>query len=99
MFAKYLLCALIVPIITDSVQVNEISGQNEIIDTNFIRDPPIEYATNNNYNQGSGGGTWLDTAKNALTGPAGQMVVHVAKEMISRSTGNSQVGNLNLFTL
>lgn len=34
---------------------------------------------------------WVDTAKDALSGPAGQMVVHFAKEMISRSTGNSQV--------
>lgn len=35
--------------------------------------------------------TWLDTARNALSGPTGQIVVHMAKEMISRSTGNSQV--------
>lgn len=35
--------------------------------------------------------TWFDTARNALSGPAGQIVVHMAKEMISRSTGNSQV--------
>lgn len=35
--------------------------------------------------------TWFDSARNALSGPAGQIVVHMAKEMISRSTGNSQV--------
>lgn len=34
---------------------------------------------------------WFDTAKDAMSGPAGQMVVHFAKEMISRSAGNSQV--------
>lgn len=34
---------------------------------------------------------WLERAKSALVGPAGQVMVHVAKEMISRSAGNSQV--------
>lgn len=34
---------------------------------------------------------WFETATNALAGPAGQMVVHFAKEMISRQAGNSQV--------
>lgn len=37
--------------------------------------------------------TWLDSARNALSGPAGQIVVSMAKEMISRSTGNSQVSD------
>lgn len=35
--------------------------------------------------------TWFDSARNALSGPTGQIVVQMAKEMISRSTGNSQV--------
>lgn len=35
--------------------------------------------------------TWFETARNAMSGPAGQIVVQMAKEMISRSTGNSQV--------
>lgn len=34
---------------------------------------------------------WMETAKNALAAPAGQMAVHFAKELISRSAGNSQV--------
>lgn len=34
---------------------------------------------------------WIETAKNALAAPAGQMAVHFAKELISRSAGNSQV--------
>lgn len=34
---------------------------------------------------------WMDTAKSALAQPAGQLAVHFAKEMIRRSTGNSQV--------
>ncbi len=49
--------------------------------------------TNSVYETNRGRG-WMDTAKDALSGPAGQMVVHFAKEMISRSTGNSQVMNL-----
>lgn len=49
--------------------------------------------TNSVYESNRGRG-WMDTAKDALAGPAGQMVVHFAKEMISRSTGNSQVMNL-----
>lgn len=36
---------------------------------------------------------WMDSAKNTLSGPAGQLMVHFAKEMISRSAGNSQVFN------
>lgn len=46
--------------------------------------------TNSVYDADKGRG-WMDKAKDALAGPAGQMVVHFAKEMISRSTGNSQV--------
>lgn len=45
------------------------------------------------YDSNKGRG-WMDSAKDALAGPAGQMVVHFAKEMISRSTGNSQVNDL-----
>lgn len=46
--------------------------------------------THSVYDSNKGRG-WMDTAKEALAGPAGQMVVHFAKEMISRSAGNSQV--------
>lgn len=41
----------------------------------------------------SGGGGWLASATNALAAPAGQIAMHFAKEMISRSAGNSQVRN------
>lgn len=67
-------------------EVSLISALNEITDPNYGRDPMVPY---NNY--AGGQGTWFDSAKNALAGPAGQMVVHMAKEMISRSAGNSQV--------
>lgn len=42
------------------------------------------------YERSEGRG-WMDTAKSALAQPAGQLAVHFAKEMIRRSTGNSQV--------
>lgn len=48
------------------------------------------YNANNGNGVGNGGG-WWETARNALSGPAGQIIVSMAKEMISRSTGNSQV--------
>ncbi|KAG4079246.1 hypothetical protein HA402_006969 [Bradysia odoriphaga] len=54
--------------------------------------------TNSVYESNRGRG-WMDTAKDALSGPAGQMVVHFAKEMISRSAGNSQILSLNLTNL
>lgn len=38
-----------------------------------------------------GGGGWLASATNALAAPAGQIAMHFAKEMISRSASNSQV--------
>lgn len=65
--------------------IEVISAQNDIMDPNYGRDPMTTY------NSQGGQGTWFDSAKNALAGPAGQMVVHMAKEMISRSAGNSQV--------
>ena len=43
------------------------------------------------FEKNTSAGTWMDTAKTALSGPAGKMVVHIAKEMLSRSAGNSQV--------
>lgn len=42
------------------------------------------------YDRNKGRG-WMEQAKDAIAGPAGQMMVHFAKEMISRSAGNSQV--------
>lgn len=34
---------------------------------------------------------WMKSAQNILAGPAGQMMVQFAKELISRSSGSSQV--------
>lgn len=37
------------------------------------------------------GVSFMKNAKEAIQGPAGQIMVHMAKELISRSAGNSQV--------
>lgn len=44
-------------------------------------------------------GSWMDTAKTMMQGPAGQVVVNIAKEVISRSVGGTQVLSLNLTNL
>ncbi|XP_055597754.1 uncharacterized protein LOC129747521 [Uranotaenia lowii] len=51
--------------------------------------------------QGSttGGRGFVDTAKDLIGSPAGQLAMSFAKEMISRSAGNSQVLSLNLTNL
>ncbi|XP_055908228.1 uncharacterized protein LOC129943040 [Eupeodes corollae] len=47
----------------------------------------------------NGQGSWFKSAENVLAGPAGHVVVEVAKDLLSRSTGNSQVLSLNLTNL
>lgn len=42
---------------------------------------------------------WFESARNALSTPAGHIVIHMAKELISRSTGNSQVGHASTIEL
>ncbi|KAJ6635753.1 hypothetical protein Bhyg_14339 [Pseudolycoriella hygida] len=69
-------------------------GCVDLIRSDFSRDEN----TNSLYESNKGRG-WMDTAKNALAGPAGKMVVYFAKEMISRSSGNSQILSLNLTNL
>lgn len=97
---KYIGCALIVPTLIGSAIIDDVTaGQNEITELDYNR-APVDYGGNYVGNvEASGSTTWLDTARNALSGPAGQIVVHVAKEMISRSTGNSQILSLNLTNL
>lgn len=43
--------------------------------------------------------SWTNSFKRALQGPTGQMVVHIAKEVIARQVGGSQVLSLNLTNL
>ncbi|XP_039952646.1 uncharacterized protein LOC120769599 [Bactrocera tryoni] len=42
---------------------------------------------------------WLQAAQDMIASPAGHVVTQVAKELINRSTGNSQVLSLNLTNL
>lgn len=52
------------------------------------------YSRQQQQQQASGGRGFAETAKDLLTSPAGQLAVSFAKEMISRSAGNSQVDRL-----
>lgn len=52
--------------------------------SNGLETDLVESSSNNNNG-------WLATATNALAAPAGQIAMHFAKEMISRSASNSQV--------
>lgn len=104
MCSKGLVCTLVILLVSKLVRPDDLTAQNEIMDSNYSGDQmnygnrhqvdnvpgngPID---NNAYASQQVGESWLDTAKNALSGPTGQIVVHMAKEMISRSTGNSQV--------
>ena len=40
--------------------------------------------------------SWLKTAQDVVASPAGHVVVQVAKELLNRSAGNSQVNTLFL---
>lgn len=97
MLIKHIVCALIVPSLIGSAIIDDVpNAQNEINEMDYNHAPADYYGSNNNNsNEGVRGHTWLDTARKSLSGPAGQMVVHMAKEMISRSTGNSQVNAIN----
>lgn len=109
MFIKFGFCVIVISMVVRSERLDDVNVQNEIIDTNLKRESmnygerdinnsqSVDYYNNNyNYNGNggyNGGSTWFDAARTALSGPAGSIVVQMAKEMISRSTGNSQVKN------
>lgn len=102
MFLKCVIGSLVISLALKSVCSEDIT-QNEIIDSNYSGNQygnrhEIDIISGNGQMNNDGYGqpqpptkTWIESARNALSGPAGQMVVHMAKEMISRSTGNSQV--------
>lgn len=95
MLLKYFVCVLIVASVASSAIIDDpANGQNGIVDADFTR-ATTDYTDASAVNAygNSVGSTWIETARNALSGPAGQMVVHMAKEMINRSAGNSQVKN------
>lgn len=68
---------------------NEISELNNGFE-NIIHESEKDYNIQPHENASSNN-SWLDSAKRLMAEPAGQIAVHVAKEVISRSTGNSQV--------
>lgn len=90
-----LVCFLMLVCAAKLVQSDETNAQNEL--NGFNRGfENIIYGTDKDYNiqaydNASSSNSWLDSAKSLMAEPAGQIVVHVAKEVISRSTGNSQV--------
>lgn len=101
MFSKCVLGVFILSLALKTVRLDDLTAQNEIMDSNYNGDQ-MNYGNRHEMVNGNGpidngiepqpaGESWLNTARNALSGPAGQIVVHMAKEMISRSTGNSQV--------
>lgn len=72
-----------------------LNSNNEILESNYSHDQ-LDYSHGNKnvaLMPDQKPITWLQTARDALGGPAGEFVVHFAKEMISRSAGNSQVKN------
>lgn len=103
MLVKCVFSVFIIALAVKSVRLDDTMLENEIMDSNFSGDymkygnhrdmnnMPSNLPMENSYPAEPPKESWLDSAKNALSGPAGQMVVHMAKEMISRSTGNSQV--------
>lgn len=58
-------------------------------DAGAVLDPNIEEQ----------GGDWLQSIKRLLKGSAGQLVVNLAKEIVSRQVGGTQVLSLNLTNL
>lgn len=60
---------------------------------------PMPELVNNNLGGGFMGSGFMNTARNFVTSPTGQMAVSMAKEFISRSAGGNQVLSLNLTSL
>lgn len=98
-----MICVLVISVAMKSVHSDDMVSHNEIMDSDFSGDQ-ISYGKRNEIDNiaarplenaygppAPAETSWLDSARTALSGPAGQIVVNMAKEMISRSTGNSQV--------
>lgn len=81
-----LCCIFVVSVLSNQfVQSVVITQQSQVLKNNDLTVEP-----NVNYNSRQPRG-WKDMASNAIAGPAGQLVVHFAKEMMSRQDGSSQV--------
>lgn len=89
---KQIVCGFVLLLTFSAVRSDEFMSQNEVLDYDHDRDPVIYGIRNDSTVYPSAPkDTWLDSARSALTGPAGRIVMTMAKEMIARSTGNSQV--------
>lgn len=89
---KQKLCGLVILLTFSAVSPDDFTSQNEVLDYDHDHDPVIYGIRNDSVVYPSAPkDTWLESARNALAGPAGRIVVTMAKEMIARSTGNSQV--------
>lgn len=59
-------------------------NENEISDRNV----GVSYRGHGDQPQGR---SWMESTQKALASPTGQLAINMAKELINRSTGNSQV--------
>lgn len=85
-------CILVIILILKPAYSADFISDNEVLDYDHNREPDLYGIKNNSFpHQSSPNISWLSSAKNALSGPAGRIAVSVVREMIARSTGNSQV--------
>lgn len=79
----------------DNPELEQIaSSSNRLMAKSPIVDAPV-YPGENQIIEN----TWTGGLKRALNGPTGQMVVNIAKEVIARQVGGTQVLSLNLTNL
>ncbi|XP_050071033.1 uncharacterized protein LOC126558984 [Anopheles maculipalpis] len=79
--------------------IPETYGNVHDFDGNELHTPPYDRRRPMSKEQVPAGRGFTDSARDILASPAGQLAAYVAKEMISRSAGNSQVLSLNLTNL
>lgn len=85
-------CIFVILLILKPAYTADFISENEVLDYDHNREQDVYIIKNNSFiHQSSPNNSWLSSARNALAGPAGRIAVSVAKEMIARSTGNSQV--------
>lgn len=87
-----IICALVIVFALSAVFADDFTSQNEVLDYGHDREPVIYGFKNESVaHPNIPKDTWFDSARYALAGPAGRIVITMAKEMLARSTGNSQV--------
>uniref|UniRef100_A0A182Q5B2 Uncharacterized protein n=1 Tax=Anopheles farauti TaxID=69004 RepID=A0A182Q5B2_9DIPT len=80
------------------LMINEANGNVHDFEGNELHTPHSYDRRRPSVKEAMGRG-FTDSARDILASPAGQLAAYVAKEMISRSAGNSQVLSLNLTNL